>query len=227
MFRERLGARLRSARSLSSIARVWTGTEISTLGDARSRAESAQIMRSQSCRLAGIFLVCLALASPVEALASCAPGGTPTYKDIEGIAVRRCGMVGFIYQVLARNDGFIFFRGQFNAPVNGYYDGHNGQALFESLLKILQERDFFSLRLRESPTFYIDGPCETVEIMRCGVVTAVGGLGVDMLAREADLKDAQTARFDSLVNTLQTPIFAWPWSTEHQEVTPTPAPTPH
>jgi hypothetical protein len=154
------------------------------------------------------------------------PGRAPTYKDIDGVAVRRCGVVGFNYQFWARSNGWIFFHGQFNTPVNGYYDGHDGQALFESVVKILQEQDFFSLRLRASPTLYVDGPCETVEVMRCGVVTALGGLGVDMLPWEADLKDAQTARFESLVSAIQAPIFAWTWSSEHQEVVPTPSPAP-
>jgi hypothetical protein len=184
-------------------------------------------MPRQRARLGGIVLIGLTLTSPMPALATCAPGGMPTYKDVEAIAVRRCGTVGFIYEFATTNDGFLFFRGQFNTPVTGQYTGHDGQALFANLVHILEAGDFFSIRLKDSPTFYIDGPCEKIEVMRCGVLTIVGGLGFTNIPFEADVKDAQTRRLVSLISTMQGRIFAWSWSSEHQEVTPTPSPAPH
>jgi hypothetical protein len=99
--------------------------------------------------------------------------------------------------------------------------------LFTSLVSILRLGDFFSLRLKQSPTLYVDGPCERIEVMRCGVVTAIGGLGVGMIPFEADLYDAQTARFVRLIKTMQGPIFAWPWLRERQDPTPSPSPGYH
>jgi hypothetical protein len=181
-------------------------------------------MRGQSAGFVGIFLVCAALAAPVPALANCAPGGQPTYRDIEGVEVQRGGTVGFIYRLVVTSDGWIVFHGQDNTPVKGWYEGHDGQALFTSLVNTLSLGDFFSLRLHRSPKLYVDGPYENIEVMRCGVVTAIGGLGVDMLPFEADLDDAQTARFDKLISTMQGAIFAWPWSQERQY--PATSPTP-
>jgi hypothetical protein len=181
-------------------------------------------MRRQSAGFVGIFLVCAALAAPVPALANCAPGGQPTYRDIEGVEVQRGGTVGFIYRLVVTSDGWTVFHGQDNTPVKGWYEGHDGQALFTSLVNTLRLGDFFSLRLNKSPKLYVDGPYENIEVMRCGVVTAIGGLGVDMLPFEADLDDAQTARFDKLISTMQGTIFAWPWSEERQY--PATAPSP-
>lgn len=184
-------------------------------------------MRVHSISIGMIVGFCLSLGSLVPALASCEPGATPTYNDISGIAVRRCGTVGFIYESLVTDNGFLVFHGLENTPVKGYYEGHDGRALFEQLLKKLRDGEFFSIRLKPSPTLYIDGPCEAIQIMRCGVVTAIGGLGAGGLPFEADLKDSQTLRFDALVSKLQTSIFAWPWHREQADVTPSPSATPH
>lgn len=167
------------------------------------------------------------VASPMPALANCVPGGTPTYGDVAGVAVSRCGTVGYIYQFAATNDGFLFFRGQFNTPVAGQYTGHDGRTLFANLVQTLEQGDFFSIRLKKSPTLYVDGPCEKIEVMRCGVLTTVGGLGFTNIPFEADVTDFQTRRLISLIDAVQGHIFAWPWSSEHHETLPTPSPASH
>jgi len=140
------------------------------------------------------------------------------------VALRRCGTVGFIYSLEVEHGGYILFHGVEHTPVTGYYEGNDGRALFTSLVKTLQEADFFSLRLKKSPTLYVDGPCQTIEVRRCGVITAVGGLGTDMLHFEADLDDPQTAHLDAVITKLQEAIFGWRWSGERGEPTPSPSP---
>ena len=181
-------------------------------------------MRRHAISPGTLFMVGISLFAPTSAIAACKPGGTPTYQDVTGIAVRRCGTVGFIYDTWVTSDGYLVFHGVDNTPVKGYYDGYDGRVLFAKLLRTLQDEDFFSIRLKPSPTLYVDGFCETIHVMRCGVVTSVGGLSAGVLPFEADLKDAQTLRFDALVSKMQTAIFAWPWNNEHA-YPPTPAPS--
>lgn len=73
--------------------------------------------------------------APISTLAACEPGGTPAYQDVTGIAVRRCGTVGFIYESFLTADGYLVFHGVEHTPVKGYYDGHDGRVLFEKLLR--------------------------------------------------------------------------------------------
>lgn len=176
--------------------------------------------------LLSLYLLCIGLAMPALVRADCGPGGEPTWRDIKGVAIQRCGTVGFIYTFMVTSDGFMAFHGQDNTPVKGWYEGHDGRTLFVSLVNILRLGDFFALRLKESPTLYIDGPCERIEVMRCGVLTSVGGLGMGIIPFEADIDDAQTKRFVRLIETMQNPIFAWPWSKEHLDATPLPSPMP-
>ncbi|HEY1682474.1 MAG TPA: hypothetical protein VGF98_12600 [Candidatus Tumulicola sp.] len=177
--------------------------------------------------ISAVVAACISLIVPVEVRASCEPGGTPTYDDISGIAVRRgCGTDRFHYLAWARNDGLIFFAAKSETPVKGYYDGRDGRPLFVRLRQTLRDEDFLAVRLKPSPTVYFDGPCQTVEIMRCGVVIAVGGLSPGILPFEADTSDPQIRRFEAIVDKLQASIFAWPWQNEHPEVKPSPSPTP-
>ena len=166
----------------------------------------------------------LAVLLPSSVLADCAPGSIPMYSDIESVAVRRCGVVGPMYRFIASDTGFIWFNGIARTSVLGSYSGGDGKTLLKTLIELLQRYDFYAMRLRRTPVFYLDGPCETIEVMRCGVATAIGGLGVDLLPFEADVEDPQTSRFNALLNELQAPILAWPWAKEARE--PTPAPSP-
>ncbi len=109
----------------------------------------------------------------------------------------------------------------------GNYDATDGSRLFSKVVSTLRDWDFYSIRLRETPMPYMDGPLDTVAVMRCGVVTVVGTLGTAGLPFEADLRDPETDRFMKLVNALQTSIFAWPWSKERLDPLPSPAPSTH
>jgi hypothetical protein len=163
---------------------------------------------------------------PANAAAGCTQGSTPSYNDITSVAVRRCGVGPAIYRFVAGTNGVVWFDGRFNTPVKGVYQGRDGKTLFKALIAILKSSDFYSIRLAPSPVLYIDGPCETIEAMRCGVATAIGGLGVDMLPFEADVKDPRTAKFTALLNAMQAPIFAWPWHKETYEPSQPPPPGP-
>jgi hypothetical protein len=80
------------------------------------------------------------------------------------------------------------------------------------------------MTLKKSPIPYLDGPCRTIEVLRCGVATAIGARSVDMLIFQADVNDPNTVRFDALVNELQGPVFAFPWQGEFKEPSPEPSP---
>jgi len=72
--------------------------------------------------------------------------------------------------------------------------------------------------------WYLDGPCDKVEVLRCGVTTAIGSVGGEMLPFEADLRDSQTMRLTALADEMQAAILAWPWQNEEREELPSPAP---
>jgi hypothetical protein len=171
-----------------------------------------------------LIAACIVFFVPVPVQASCEPGASPTYDDVTGIAVRSCGNE-FSYEGWTLSNGFVYFSGKYGAPVKGYYDGKDGKPLFTQLLNALRAEDFVAIRLKPSPTPYFGGPCETIEIMRCGVATAVGTKGGGLLPFLPILKDPQIIRFEELFDKLQTSIFAWPWQKEHLEVKPTPNPT--
>jgi hypothetical protein len=159
---------------------------------------------------------------PKVALADCTPAGNMTYDDIDGIAVKTCGTVRQHYEAWALRNGSAVFFGQANSPIKGTHEGRNNAVLFGRLLQILKNDDFFAIRLRQSKTAYIDGPCLSVEVSRCGVTTALSGLGAGMLPFAIDLHDEQSDHFFKLFRNLQDSLFAWPWP----ESSSTPEPSP-
>jgi hypothetical protein len=163
---------------------------------------------------------------PVAGVADCGHGQVANYNDVRAIFVRR-GVGEANYSFTTYDNGVMVLLGKSRAPVSGGYSGSDGSRLFASMLDALRKADFYSMRLREAPIPYLDGPSETVAVLRCGVVTAIGTLGTREIATEADLRDPQTTRFRALVDSLQGFIIAWPWSKERREPTPTPSPSPH
>lgn len=153
-------------------------------------------------------------------------GRAAGYDDVTSVYVRRDGVNGPHYRFwVSRN--VIFFSGRSRTPVVGNYETSDGVRLFSQLVTTLRDGRFYSIRLHETPVQYIDGPFDTVAVMRCGVVTGLGTAGVSGLPFEADLHDAQTDRLIELVDALQSRVFAWPSSTERLEPTPSAPPLIH
>jgi hypothetical protein len=174
-----------------------------------------------------LLAIIMACGASYPALANCSAGRAPDYSDITSVYVRRNGIGSPHYRFEVSHNGVMFFSGRSRTPIVGNYDASDGARMFSKVVGTLRDWDFYSMRLHESPVLYIDGPFDTVAAMRCGVVTGVGTLGVAGLPFEADLHDGQTERFIKFVDALQNSIFAWPWSTERLEPTPSPSPSRH
>ncbi|MGC8485836.1 MAG: hypothetical protein ACP5O6_09415 [Candidatus Baltobacteraceae bacterium] len=151
--------------------------------------------------------------------ANCAIGGARRYRDISGISVRRTGLTDIgdpKYRFSVDKNGFVAFDGAEKTPIVGNYDGRDGRQLLLRLVAILRNRSFFEMSLRTSRKIYIDGPEDSISVLRCGVVTTISTVGSRSVAFEAALHGERMRRFFALLRALEAPIFAWPWTQERR-----------
>lgn len=80
-----------------------------------------------------------------------------TYSDIQSIWLRRQEPFGESYTAQVDDTGFVIINGIRRGPVLGYYSGTDGLPLFTKLRGILENADFYSLRLRQPTVPYVDG----------------------------------------------------------------------
>jgi hypothetical protein len=182
-------------------------------------------MNSIHClvKVAGAVLAIAIL--PSTAIAGCAPGETPSYADIDGVAVRRYALVG-TWPRFDAHFNLVYYKdaqvvvgtldAQWGLPVRGTLSESSGQT-FDALRAVLQDHDFYRLRLTPERTIYLDGPEDVVSVSRCGVTTTLGFF----VQREFVNQDnGQIKALVALLDDLQRVIGQLPW-------TPSPSPSPN
>src|SRR5579862_9648023 len=103
-------------------------------------------------RLSSVVLALGMLSEPVGALADCALGKAPTYDDITGVAVIRCGRSVPMYHFSVIDDGVTYFTGRYKSTVVGAYSARDGKPLLASLIEIFEKA-----RLLRAPPEATDG----------------------------------------------------------------------
>jgi hypothetical protein len=168
---------------------------------------------------ASIALALLVFA-PATAYAACGSTAALTYDDVTYVRFTQFALVGqthpwFTYESTFYRDTPT--RGTYaSATVDakratkfiGVYAAVDALATSEAILHVLQHHAFFQLRLSTTNKLYLDGPEDSITVVRCGVTTT---LSTTPYGSEIDLSDANAKAFFDLESDLRDSIFVQKW----------------
>ncbi len=164
---------------------------------------------------------------PAPATANCLAGGTPSYQDITYIRVTQYSLVGILHPRYefeaigvppagsrpARVTASLSARRA--VPFFGNYVAMNPKQGFDDVAAVLERNRFLDMRMTAAKCCVIDGPEDSITVIRCNVTTTLAAVSQ---GGAANLEDAQGKAFLRLEDQLRQTIFAEKW------VTPTPGP---
>jgi hypothetical protein len=164
---------------------------------------------------------------PVPVMANCAPGGNPSYQDITYIQVKQFSLVGvshpsYDFQATsfaptglqpARVDASLSARRA--VPFFGNFVAVNPKQSFDDVAAVLEQSHFFDMRMTVPKCCVIDGPEDSITVIRCNVTTTLATVSK---GGSANLEDAQGTKFLHVEDHLRKTIFAQKWER------PTPGP---
>jgi hypothetical protein len=93
----------------------------------------------------------------------------------------------------------------------------NDPNTFRALQAVLSRDRFYDARLTPQRPSYLDGPEDSLTVVRCSVATTIGMV----VGGEIDQDNGQVAALLKILDDLQATVFALPW-----KVAPTPSPSP-
>jgi hypothetical protein len=186
-------------------------------------------------------LVAMASATPAAAIASCEPGGAPDAGDITAVFAQhhgfpvsrepefRLSVSGSPHYDAKLRRMTTELKVQLTAlglrPVpRGVYalDG-DPAALLSTLASTIERADFFTLRFTPTDRMYLEGPSDSVAVVRCGVRTIVSTIPEPF--EWLNLCDANARRFFALIDRIGEIVSAQRW-TRLPDPSPSPSPSP-
>lgn len=152
------------------------------------------------------------------ARASCDTGAPPKYRDITYVKVAQAALVGMQHPWYTYEAAYygIAHRASVSLDAHrgirlaGSFVSASPLASFESIVQVLKKDRFFALRLHPARALYIDGPEDSVTVVRCGVTTTLSSVP---LSEEVNLGDAQAKTFGALLDDLRAAILKQNWET--------------
>ncbi len=164
-----------------------------------------------------------ALLIPAPVVASCLPGGVPSYGDVSYVYVRQYSLTGIRYPsfefeaTAARRKAAptVSLVARRAVPFIGSFVAVDPERTLGDIVAVLERGKYFDMHLTAPFCCYLDGPEDVVTVVRCGVKTSLATITE---GGEANLDDAQGKAFFRLEDTLRKAIFAEKWTE------PTPAP---
>ncbi len=166
------------------------------------------------------LLAAILFLSPAPAIANCTAGATPSYHDITYIRVRQYSLVGILHPRYefeavsappagsrpARVTASLSARRA--VPYFGNFVATNPKQGFDDVAAVLERSRFFDMRMTVPKCCVIDGPEDSITVIRCNVTTT---LATASEGGSANLDDAQGKAFLRLEDQLRQTIFAEKW----------------
>jgi len=150
------------------------------------------------------LLAAILFVSPAPAIATCIAGGTPSYQDITYIRVRQYSLVGILHpryefeaiSVSAAGSQPARATASLSAhravPYFGNFVAMNPKQSFDDVAAVLERSRFFDMRMAAPKCCVIDGPEDSITVIRCNVTTTLATVSEGGLA---NLEDAQSKVF--------------------------------
>ena len=149
-------------------------------------------------------------------------GGTSSYQDITYIRVRQYSLVGILHPRYEFEAIGVPAAGSRPARVTASLSAHravpyfgnfvamNSKQGFDDVAAVLERSRFFDMRMTAAKCCVIDGPEDSITVIRCNVTTT---LATASEGGSANLDDAQGKAFLQLEDRLRQTIFTKKWAT--------------
>jgi hypothetical protein len=155
--------------------------------------------------------------APISAPASCGAGAPPAYEDIRYVDVSQSSLTGLLHPWFEYEALLVPAHGSVQARANaslsakravklvGHFEAATPLRTFADVVGVLKADNFFAVQLTPTTEGYIDGPEDSVTVVRCGITWGLGTIGSGGFVM---LNDTQGRAFFKLEDDLRNAIFS-------------------